>query len=274
MALNIGGDLFGQSDVRETVTNTEISSVGYDLDYAQYGYTFSHGSANTNGLYISPDGLNFYTVDADDDVKQYTMTSKWTLSTATLTHTLDVSAKETDLKGIHFKPDGTKMYTVGANGDSIDEYNLGTAWLLSSAVYAQEFDISGEIVNPRGLWIRDDGRHIYISGIDNDLIQSYFLSTAWDITTAVKLDDIAFVNPTSLFLSKDGVYVFIGDGASLKRYVMTTVFKISTAAADISFDPTPALGNISAVFFKQNGKNMFLMSATGIQEYKIKRGWE
>jgi hypothetical protein len=39
--------------------------------------------------------------------------------------------------GVFFKPDGLKMYVIGAIGDDVNEYDLSTAWDVSTASYLQ-----------------------------------------------------------------------------------------------------------------------------------------
>ena len=168
MALNVKGGLFSQSDVRETVTNTEETSVLFNLDFARFEGSID--IADIAGIFINPEGTELYTASDADDVKQYTMSTRFDITTATLTNTLDVSAKETTLQGVSFKPDGTKMYTIGSFGDSIDEYDLSVPWDLSTALYLQEFDISGEETESEGFYFREDGKQCYVigtSGTDN-----------------------------------------------------------------------------------------------------------
>lgn len=281
MAVNLPNSILKQTDVRETITNTEESSVRFDLDFAIFDTILDLSAGSITGLFISPDGLQLYICNTDDDVVQFTMTSPFDLSTATITHTLDVSAKETDLVGLFFKPDGTKMYTVGGSGKSIDEYDLSTAFLLSSALYQQEFDLSGIVSGGAfvrdGLFFREDGKQAYFGGADGqNKVWSLHLSTAWDITSAVELDEIQTL-PTigGLTLSRDGSKLFFvkTDTNDVRVWPMTTVYRLSTAAADSIFSPFPATTGIYAIAFNQTGSKMYISDGTSLLQYSIKRGW-
>ena len=86
--------------------------------------------------------------------------------------------------GVHFKSDGTKMYAVGVTTDTVYEYNLSTAWIISTASYVQSFSVAGQEINPQGLFFKDDGTKMYVIGSTGDDVNEYTLSSAWDISTA------------------------------------------------------------------------------------------
>ena len=156
MAVDVPGGILKQSDVRETITNTEETNVGWDLDFARYERKFT--SSGAFGLYISPDGKNMYTTNGGGSlIYQYLLSGAWDLSTISFVRSLDITAKETAVYTVFFRPDGFKMYTLGNTGKSVDEYDLTTAWDISSATYLQEFDISGKDTAPRSLFMREDG---------------------------------------------------------------------------------------------------------------------
>ncbi len=279
MAVDVTNGILKQSDVRETITNTEETPVLFDLAYARFEGVAS--IAGGRGLFISPDGLELYTAHADDDILQYTMTKKWDVTTATLTHTLDVSAKETDLYGVWFKPDGSKMYTLGANGVSMDEYNLGTPWLLSSAIYLQEKDMAGlERLQPRGLYFREDGKQVYVSNNEaTDRIDAWYLSTPWDVTTMSIIEFKSFgatlLKGISFNRSGSKLYFYGSTDDEYKLYDLSTVFKISSAAAatPADFKEFPLMTGPPRIFFNQNGSRLYLGNDTLIQQYSLKRGW-
>lgn len=276
MALNVNGGLFSQSDVRETITNTQLESVAFDTVYARFEGSNELGVGMTD-IYINPEGTELYTVDAGDDVKQFTLSTRFNITTATLTYTLDVSARDGDLQGIFFKPDGRKMYVLGADGDSIDEYDLDPAWDLSTATYLQEGSISAFEASPGGIYIREDGRQIYVKGGQTDKVKSIHLSTPWDVTTMTALDEIAFpllsAGNGGIHFSRKGDVMFnaLGD-EEIEIWTLTSVFRLATASADTTFTITPNV-NIFGIRFNPNGSRMYLSSQTHVYEYSIKRGW-
>ena len=96
----------------------------------------------------------------------------------------DVSAQETGGSGIFLKPDGTKVYICGFTGDEINEYDLSTAYDISTASFNQLFSISTQETSARQVFFKPDGTIMYVIGVINDTVYQYTLSTAWDISTA------------------------------------------------------------------------------------------
>lgn len=272
MAVDIPGGILRQSDIRETITNTAESSVAWNFSFARYEGKLTIADA-FRAVFFSPDGFQFYIATDTDDIRQFTMSVRWDITTGTPTHTLDVSAKEIKLMGVFFKPDGTKMYTLGDDGNSVDEYDLSTPWLLSSALYLQELDISGTIAEPTGMYLRDDGKRMYIHNEFDNKIYSYFLETPWDVTTGVVVENITTVSGGGITLSRDGNHVFIVSSNTVRKWNMTSVFDISTASAHSTFDTAPAV-TLVAVFFKPNGSQMYAANVNQIQQYSIRRGWK
>lgn len=275
MAVKLPGGILDQSDVRETITNTEETSVGWNLSYVRYEHLFDTSLADgTHGLYISPDGIHIYVVTsgATDRVHQYLLSTTWDITSATFVRSLSVNDKEPDLRTVYFKQNGTKMYIAGSAG-KVFEYNLGTAWDLSTAVYSQDFDFTSQTAGTDELYIREDGKQFFISSTAN--IYSYTLTTAWDITSAeyVELKNTITESILTMQFSSDGAYIFFNKtGGTIERWALSIVFRISTMTADTDYIIGPT-GNALGIAFKPNGSKMYLLIGTKIQEYTIKRGW-
>ncbi|MEK7606375.1 MAG: hypothetical protein AAB458_02165, partial [Patescibacteria group bacterium] len=79
---------------------------------------------------------------------------------------------------VFFKPDGLKMYVVeDFSGSGINEYNLSTAWNVSTASFLQVKDISAEGDSPHGLFFKPDGLKMYVTEAVDDEVNEYNLST-------------------------------------------------------------------------------------------------
>ena len=84
-----------------------------------------------------------------------------------------VAGQEIISTGVFFKPDGLKMYVIGSSGDDVNEYNLSTAWDVSTAVYSQNFSVAAQEGTPGALFFKPDGLKMYIVGSSTDAIWSY-----------------------------------------------------------------------------------------------------
>lgn len=135
--------------------------------------------------HIGNGGLTLFVLNlTDDSVYQYDLTTPWDLSTASYSgNSFSVGGQQTNPFGLTFKPDGTRFYIVGLTAGSVFEYELSTAWDLSTASYGGTSFNPGSVSGKRGIDFTEDGLKMVICG--NEEIAEVTLSTAWDITTAV-----------------------------------------------------------------------------------------
>lgn len=195
-----------------------ILSTAFDVSTGTLNASFPVNTEDTssNGITFKPDGTKFWMIGTTNDrVYAYTMATPWQISTATYDSvSFLVSTQETVPSDVDFKPDGTKMYIVGSNSDAIQEYNLSTAWDISTASHVQSFSIAGQETTPQDMHISGDGLRIFILGDVGNDVTIYQLSTAWDISTCVYLTEFSVVsqdtNPAGLFIKSDGSTMYIG----------------------------------------------------------------
>ena len=175
-------------------------------------------------------------------------------------------------RGVEMKPDGTKMYVCDTTGNDIYQYNLSTAFDLSSASYASKtFDVGSQDNDIEGLSIDTTGTKLFIVG-SNDRVYYYTLSTAWDISTASYSNtSFSFQSQTrygsDIWFKADGTRMFIvsrynGQALSVPRngmfsYTLSTAWDISTASYDSKYllmEPESADGNPQAAIITSDGK--------------------
>jgi sugar lactone lactonase YvrE len=175
------------------VTGNDITqytlTTAWNITTAGSPTTFSVSGQDTvpTGLYFRPNGLQFYVVgQANDTVYEYACSTAWSIATASYSSkSFSVSSQETSPTGIFFKPDGKKMYVVGSSSDAIYEYDLGTAWDVSTSVYnSVSLSVSGQESQPNDLFFTNDGYKLFVTGQTGDDVNEYILSRSWDITTA------------------------------------------------------------------------------------------
>lgn len=169
---------FGPSILRYSTASWSLSSVTLDQSLDVTGVI-----GNPYGVFIRrSDGAKLYVCgfagfDVGQGVAEYDLSFAWDLSTATHVQTLDVSAQEATPTGIVFKPDGTKMFITGQDEDRVFEYDLGTAWDVSTATFVQSFDTSDQVTFLSGLFIDpDNGEHMYVISDFTSTLFQYSLS--------------------------------------------------------------------------------------------------
>lgn len=229
-----GAKMFVLYGINSTFSNNNIVSEyalssAWDVSTASYVQFFSVNAqeGNSTGLSFKPDGTKMYvTGAAGDDVNEYDLSTAWDISTASYLQNFAVGAQEQFPTGVVFKPDGTKMYIVGVLGDEVNEYDLSSAWNISTASYVQTFSVSSQDTAPTGLFFSPDGTKMFISGNAGDDVNEYDLSTAWDISTASYLQNFSVsaqdTAPQDIFFKSDGSKMYILGTATDTIYQYST----------------------------------------------------
>ena len=204
---------FDQNNVHEY----NLSSA-WNISTAVFLQSFSVAAQDTYpfGLSFKPDGTKMYVIgDLNETVHEYNLSTAWNISTAVFLQSFRVAAQEVSPISITFKPDGTKMYVLGAQGIDVNEYNLGTAWNVTTAVFSQNFSVSAQEIYPRAVFFKPDGLKMYILGPNQDRVYTYDLSSAWNISTAAVNTTQNFsvaaqeIFPLGLFFKPDGTKMYV-----------------------------------------------------------------
>ena len=214
-------------------------STAWDLStisYASKSFSVASQSTVPNGLFFKPDGTKMFVsssyspTSSNDAVYEYNLSTAWDVSTASYSSvSFSVATQEDATWDLTFKSDGTKFYIVGFNaGGRVHEYNLSTAWDLSTASHNQTLNIHAQETTPAGIFFHPDGDKMFILGSDGDDVTEYSLSTAWDISTASSVRTFSVssqdTTPTGLFFKSDGAKMYVlGNGND-------TIFQYSTGS--------------------------------------------
>jgi 6-phosphogluconolactonase (cycloisomerase 2 family) len=208
-------------------------STAWDLSTASYdgsSYSVSTNAATSEGdptdIFFKPDGtVLFYVGQGNDSVRAFNLSTAWDLSTASIstTNNVNVANLESAPRGLFFKPDGTKMYINGGNGNRTFQYNLSTAWDLTSASYTSLFNTALQDNGPHGISFNSTGTRMYVLGgsSGNGKLFQYNISTAWDITSASYANvfhDFQSItsgtSPHGIFIDSTETRVYLGCGGS------------------------------------------------------------
>lgn len=85
---------------------------------------------------------------------------------------------------VFFRPDGTEMYVVGNITKNVIQYNISTAWNLSTATREQSYNVNTQETSPKYVAFKPDGTKMLVIGSTNRTVYSYVLSQAWNVATA------------------------------------------------------------------------------------------
>ena len=162
--------------------------------------------------------------------------------------TFDPASQHGNPLGLTFKPDGTKMYICSAQTLDITEYDLSTAWDVSTASYNNVSFSHAGLTDLIELEFNNDGTELYALSYGYPALWRIDLSTAYDLSSAsfannssvqLNTSNVGSIStPYSFTWKPDGTAVFVYDYGSspryVKRYNLSTAWDLTTASITAS----------------------------------------
>jgi len=244
--------------------------------------------------------------NSGDDVNEYTLSTGFDVSTAVFNNFngdgtgFSIAAQDTIPLGIAFNNDGTKMFVTGFAGRDVNEYNLSTAFDVSTAVFnningdGTGFSIAAQETSPEGIAFNNDGTKMFVLGTSGDDVNEYNLSTAFDVSTAVfnniNGDGTGFsiaaqdTGPRAFAFNNDGTKMFVvgNTGDDVNEYNLSTAFDVSTAVFNningdgTGFSIAAQETTPEGFAFNNDGTKMFVVGTSGddVNEYILSNGFD
>ena len=229
-------------------------STAWDVSTTVFSQAFSVAAQGAYpwDIFFKPDGTKMYVLDLLNGVDEYNLSTAWDVSTAVYLQRFSVSAQEAGPHGFFFKSDGLKMYVIGNSGDEVNEYNLSTAWNVSTASFLQLFSVATQTVEPKGVFFKTDGTKMYVLSSASQDVYEYNLSTAWNVTTASFFQTLSVVSKITaardLFFRDDGLRMYILDGIrDITEFNIGTVYTLTLPAAVVG-NPTALIDNTRVTY--------------------------
>jgi sugar lactone lactonase YvrE len=258
------------TDGERDIVRNNAGTWQYNSNSAYASETWVNGSTN-NELATLSQSMEGASRDATYDI-----------SLATFEKTFSVVNQETNPTGIAFNTDGTKMFVTGYSGDDVNEYDLSTAFDISTAVYSQNFSVAAQETAPYGLAFNTDGTKMFVVGANNDYVNEYDLSVGFDISSAVYSQNFSVlaqdVNPRGITFNTDGTKMFVVGitGDDINVYTLSTGFDISTAAYSTLFSVAAQETSPTGVAFNADGTKMFVTgyAQNNVNQYNLSTGFD
>lgn len=269
-------------------------STPWDLSTISVGtsYSVQVQDSGAQGIYFSDDGLlMFMAGSSNDTVYKYSLSTAWNIGTMSYaTNAKSVSAQDTTPQGLFFKPDGTRMFVIGNSNDRIFQYNLSTAWDLTTAVYDSSafFYVNGQTLTPFDLSFKPDGTFLYLLGSNPGVVFRYPISTPWDLVgsggipypTTRYFDVRSYESqPAAVYIRDDGLRMYIVGAASdrVYEYNVSTAWEIQTLGANTFYNYSVSSKETApnGIFFKPDGTKMYISgtSSDAVHEYSLSTAW-
>jgi 6-phosphogluconolactonase (cycloisomerase 2 family) len=185
----------------ETIYEYSLSTA-YDISTASLTNSFSVASQTTSPTCVSFDSsgqIMYVASNNNSTLYQYTLSTAWDVSTASYaSKSFSVASQQTGTQEVLFSSDGTQMYT-NVFGSVITQWSLGTAWDITTAVFAGNYNYSSQGSSSVALYFSPNGLEMYVGDYYTNSILKYELSTAWTISTSsYSGDSYTFADGNSL----------------------------------------------------------------------------
>ncbi len=279
--------------VRGTRTTATIfqyeCSVPWNLStitYSSKSLVIGDWEINCNGIAISDDGERLYFAGYNGD----------TIWSCTLSTPFDLATAKVDVRKVYvgtqdatantpvFGDSGTKMYVMGATNDRVYQYDLTTAWDVSTATYSNKSFLITQDATPQGIFFKNDGLTFYVVGQTTDTVYQYDINpaTPWDISTASYANKSKAIgteetNPRALFFKPDGLkmYVIGTTGDDVNEYDLNPAWDVSTATFlrdSVTIGETAPTG----LWFKDDGFKMYVTGTSNdtVREFTLSTAWD
>lgn len=187
---------------------------------------------------------------------------------------ISVAATTTDPNGIEIADDGAKLYLTDIDTNEAHEYDLATAFDVTTASYVQSLDVSPP--RPEGLAVEDDGAKLYVVDSDGGDILEYDLATPFDLSTASLAN--TFDTGAGSFAAKhirfnpDGSQCFQLNITTelVETFDLTTPWDTTTASAGASYDHSDDMARAKGLAFNVDGTEMYIVdNDTFIVQYTL-----
>lgn len=156
------------------------SSERFNVENATYttSYNLTAYAYNWRDIYVYNDTCMFVVESSTNRVYHFSITGSG------LVYRKYGSLGISGANSIDFKIDGTKMYVSSRISAYVYEYNLSTAWDVSSISLVASKAFTTYSLDIGGIKMGADGLSITVGSESYDAIKIYKLSTAWSIVTA------------------------------------------------------------------------------------------
>lgn len=261
VALGVGGTT--------AATNASVTFSGRETstwdNYSAAGVSPSHTASLAVGGNLAPTDGN----GGNPQLSVTGYTSLYDLGSSSQTQSQTLS-EFTYGESLEIGNGGKSLYTV--EDSTVYQYSLSTPWDLSTASADGSLDVSGQMADGRGVALSSDGSTLYVFDGDNDNMDEYALSTAWDVTTASHVASNSINTygtiPQDIEIGENGDHLYVLASDTVNYYEMSTSWDTGTATRVGGYDFS-TYGGGQAVEFRDDGTEMFVFGQTNQNVYKF-----
>ena len=258
-------------------TNDEVFeydlSIAWDVTTAVLLQNFPISEdANVEGLSFKSDGTRMYVIgEVNKNIFEYDLSIPWDVSTAVFNSVvLNIAPQDSSPEGMMFEQSGKKLYVSGNNTTTVYQYNLSTAWDLTTAVFTDSLDISERNQDLTGIFVRPNNLTLFALDGTATIIFDYDLGVLIDGNL-----NIGSTSKESSLQVSSNVNAILGyefsDGSTQEQAALAAPIraKVNTSIFEQSFDVTTQTTSPTDIFIRPSGMQMYVSGGSNIFEYTL-----
>ena len=261
-------------------------STAYDITGATSAgdFTFPELPVDVN---FNDTGTKMYFIGSTKKmVLTYTLSTPWDVTSASSDNEvyLPNGISSSYIEDLTFKPDGTKCYVINRVTNYLHQFNLSTAWNISTGSLVSNVFVN--IGSPISLEFDNTGTKLFVLA-QNDRVKQLNLSTAWDISTASLSSttgpnfDTQDTSSRSFVFNNNGtkMYMFGASSDSVYQYSLSPAYSISTATYDnVSLSASSYSTSMEWAKFSPNGSYLYMALGNGyyskLYKFSLSTAWD
>ncbi len=259
------------------------SAFDWDVSTAIFNQTSLTVEDSPLGLFIGDNGERFYYMGLfGDAIQEFSMTTAWDVSTSVFVQDEIIEDDDAPIDVFLRFYDGKRLWIVGNTSANILQYDLSTAWDISTLSSASSFSVTTQDTSPQSMFISPDGKKLFVLGDTNKSVYEYTLPDFWDVISSAPVFNNSFAltgtptstNPIHLTFKNDGTRMYVTDDtlALIYEYSLNIPFDFSSApefvqATNVSSSAATPRGT----FFKPDSQKLFIIddSTTSLKELDL-----
>ncbi len=193
-----------------------------------------------------------------------------------------VSGQELNPNDLEFSPDGMNLYVMGQAGDDINRYVMTTPWDISTASFdSPTYSFAAQEGTPQGMAFKPDGTRFYIVGTGNDTVYEYWMSTAWDVTTATYKRSYSVAardnTPNGVTFNPSGttMYIIGAQNDAVYTFSLSRAWDVTSATYSSQLSVSTRDANPSGLSFAHDGTKLFIVgqASDNLHAYSLSTPW-
>ena len=202
-----------------------------------------------HGIHIRPDTGRTLWVFNRSEIWEYTLSSAWDITTAVQTGYKDLSSDIVRGHAIDFRPNGRRLYIDDRELEVVYQYDLSTAWDISTISKNYVLDISQYQQEVRGIQLNADGNRMYLLDTEKNEIMEFHLPNNFDIRNANRIGTFNVnsqaSDPRGISFNSDFDGFYITD-STIDRVYQYRIFIADPSESGVSADRSKVIADGSA----------------------------